>query len=67
VIFDDVLIEPGARVRRAIIDKACKILAGASIGYDHRMDKARGCTVTGSGIVVIPKGTEISANEPALL
>lgn len=67
VIFDDVLIEPGARLRRAIIDKECKIHAGASIGHNHQLDTARGCTVTDSGIVVIPKGTEIRRNEPSLL
>jgi glucose-1-phosphate adenylyltransferase len=66
VIFDDVFIEPGARIKRAIIDKECRIRAGASVGYNHEIDKARGCTITESGIVVIPKGTEISRNEPIL-
>lgn len=67
VIFDDVLIEPGARVRKAIIDKACVIRAGASIGYDPALDKARGCSLNNSGIVVVPKATEIRRNEPSLL
>ena len=34
VIFDDVIIEPGVKIRRAIIDKEARIQAGASIGYD---------------------------------
>ena len=62
VLFDDVFIEPGAKIKRAIIDKDCRIRAGASVGFDHALDKARGCTVTESGIVVIPKGTEIKNN-----
>lgn len=59
VIFDDVIIEPGARVRRAIIDKQSRIRAGASIGYDKEADKSKGCTISDSGIAVVPKGTEI--------
>lgn len=66
VIFDDVFVEPGARIKRAIIDKECRIRAGASIGYNHDIDKARGCTVTESGIVVVSKGMEINRNEPIL-
>lgn len=62
VVFDDVFIEPGAKIRRAIIDKECRVRAGAFIGFDQVLDKARGCTVTDSGIVVVPKGTEIRNN-----
>jgi glucose-1-phosphate adenylyltransferase len=60
VIFDDVIIEPGARVRQAIVDKESIIRAGASIGYDRETDKRRGCTISDNGIVVVPKGMEIS-------
>ncbi len=67
VIFDETLVEPGVRIKRAIVDKECKIRAGSSLGYNHEADKARGCTVTDSGIVVVPKGTEINRNEPCLL
>ncbi len=59
IIFDDVSIEPGARVRRAIVDKASRIQAGASLGYDREADKQRGCTISESGIVVVPKGSHI--------
>ena len=55
IVFDDVNIEPGARVRRAIIDKEARILAGASVGYDAEADRRRGCTITDSGIVVVPR------------
>jgi len=64
VIFDDVFVEPGARIRRAIVDKECLIHAGASIGHDLAADRQRGCTVTESGIVVVPKGTHISRFNP---
>ena len=60
IIFDDVNIEPRARVRRAIIDKETRIQAGTSIGYDPEADKRRGCTVSDTGIVVIPKGADIA-------
>ena len=60
VIFDDVVIDPGARVRRAIVDKESRIRAGASIGYDREADKERGFTISDNGIVVVPKGTDIS-------
>jgi len=56
IIFDDVNVEPGSRVRRAIVDKESRIQAGASIGYDHEADKRRGCTISESGVVVVPKG-----------
>jgi glucose-1-phosphate adenylyltransferase len=67
VIFDDVYIEPGARIRHAIIDKECRIQVGAIVGYDYATDKARGFTVTDSGIVVVPKGTIVKRWEPVLL
>ena len=66
VIFDDVIIEPAARIRRAIVDKESRIRAGASIGYDREADKSRGCTISDGSIVVIPKGTDISQTEPSL-
>jgi glucose-1-phosphate adenylyltransferase len=61
IIFDDVIIEPGARIRQAIIDKESRIHAGASLGYDHEADKRRGCTVSPSGVVVVPKGSNIKS------
>jgi len=66
VIFDDVVIEPGARVRRAIVDKESRIRAGALIGYDTEADKKRGCTISDNGIVVVPKRMDISRSGPQL-
>ncbi len=67
VIFDNVVIEPGANIRRAIVDKESRIRAGVSIGYDREADKRRGYTISDNGIVVVPKGTDISRSEPSLL
>ena len=66
VIFDDVIIEPGAKVRRAIVDKECRIRTGASLGYAPEADKSRGCTISDGGIVVVPKGTTTMRNEPSM-
>ncbi|MBI4304134.1 MAG: glucose-1-phosphate adenylyltransferase [Chloroflexi bacterium] len=64
IIFDDVIIEPYARVRRAIVDKEVRIQSGASVGYDHQADIKRGCTISEGGIVVVPRGVDISPVYP---
>ncbi len=60
IVFDEVSIEPHARVRRAIVDKHVRIQAGATVGYDHEADMRQGCTVSDTGIVVVPKGINIA-------
>jgi glucose-1-phosphate adenylyltransferase len=55
ILFEGVNIGRHARVRRAIIDKGAQIPERAEIGYDLDADRARGFTVTESGIVVIGK------------
>lgn len=59
ILFDNVTIEPGAKIRRAIIDKEARIRAGVSIGYDLEADRRRRCTVSDSGVVVIPKEMDV--------
>ncbi|NNG41074.1 glucose-1-phosphate adenylyltransferase [Flexivirga sp. ID2601S] len=61
VLMDNVDIGRHCRIRRAIIDKDVHVPAGASIGLDPEEDRARGFTVTDSGITVIGKGTVIEA------
>lgn len=61
VVLDDVIIEPNAMIKRAIIDKEVRIHVGASIGYDLKADRARGCTISDTGIVVVPKGIQVRA------
>jgi len=55
IIFDDVNIEPGARIKRAIIDTGVRIKSGVSIGYDLEVDVRKGCTMSNNGIVVVPE------------
>ncbi|PYH01869.1 glucose-1-phosphate adenylyltransferase [Arthrobacter stackebrandtii] len=60
VLLDKVTIGPGAVVRRAIIDKNVKVPAGATIGVDPDLDRARGFTITESGLTVLSKGQVVS-------
>ncbi len=60
VLLDKVTIGAGAVVRRAIIDKNVKVPAGATIGVDPDLDRARGFTITESGLTVLSKGQVVS-------
>ena len=60
VVFERARIGPNAVVRRAILDKDVVINEGASVGVDHEADRARGFTVTETGIVVVGKGVVVS-------
>jgi len=59
VVFERVRIMPNAVVRRAILDKDVVVEAGASVGVDHDADRARGFTVTETGITVVGKGVRV--------
>ena len=59
VLMDKVTIGEGAVVKRAIIDKNVKVPAGAAIGLDPELDRARGFKVTDSGITVLSKGQTV--------
>ncbi|MFZ2963960.1 MAG: sugar phosphate nucleotidyltransferase, partial [Rhodoglobus sp.] len=60
VVFERVKVGPNATVRRAILDKDVVIEDGASVGVDHEADRARGLTVTETGITVVGKGVVVS-------
>jgi glucose-1-phosphate adenylyltransferase len=60
VLLDNVEIGRHAVVRRAIVDKNVVIPEGARIGMDPEEDRARGLTVTESGLVVIGKGQKVT-------
>jgi glucose-1-phosphate adenylyltransferase len=59
VVFERAVIEPNAFVNRAILDKDVVVAEGASIGLDHDRDRARGFTVTESGLTVVGKGVHV--------
>ncbi|WP_024288624.1 glucose-1-phosphate adenylyltransferase [Cellulomonas sp. KRMCY2] len=61
VILDDTEVGRHAQVHRAIIDKNVVIEERARVGLDPEQDRARGFTVTESGITVVPKGTVVTA------
>ncbi|HEV7950105.1 MAG TPA: glucose-1-phosphate adenylyltransferase [Glaciihabitans sp.] len=60
VIFERVRIAPNATVRRAILDKDVVVAEGATVGVDADADRARGFTVTDTGITVVGKGVHVS-------
>jgi glucose-1-phosphate adenylyltransferase len=60
VLLDHVEVGRHAVVRRAIIDKNVVVPEGVRIGMDPEEDRARGLTVTDSGITVVGKGQLIS-------
>jgi glucose-1-phosphate adenylyltransferase len=59
VLMDKVQVGEGAVINRAILDKNVKVPAGAAIGLDPDLDRARGFKVTDSGITVLAKGQEV--------
>lgn len=64
VLFDNVTIGRNAVVRNAIIDKNVEVPQGATVGVDPEEDRARGFTVTPSGIVTVPKSFRFGGSEP---
>lgn len=61
ILFERARIEAGARVNRAVLDKNVVVEAGATVGIDHELDRARGFSVTESGITVVGKGVTVTA------
>jgi len=55
VLMDRVSIGRYCRIQNAIIDKNVDVPPHTEIGYDLEADRARGFTVTSSGVVVVPK------------
>ncbi len=60
VLMHEVIVGPGAVVRRAIVDKGVQIEAGAQVGVDPDADRER-FVVSDGGIVVIGKGQRVLA------
>jgi glucose-1-phosphate adenylyltransferase len=62
ILMPNVKIGRNSRIRRAIIDSGVQIPESSVIGYDADADRARGYTVTESGIVVVPAA--VGSQEP---
>ncbi len=58
ILLEGVDIGRHAKIRKAIIDKDVQIPPGTEIGY-HLDEDAKRFTVTGPGIVVVPKGIRL--------
>jgi glucose-1-phosphate adenylyltransferase len=67
VILSGCDIGRGAKLRRVLLDKNCKIEPGCVIGEDEAADRERFPFRTDSGIVVVPKGTLVPAKGPIVL
>ncbi|MCS6710649.1 glucose-1-phosphate adenylyltransferase [Brachybacterium sp. EF45031] len=59
VLMDGVQVGRHCHIHRAIIDKSVIVPPRTQIGLDPEFDRARGFTVTDSGITVLGKGTVI--------
>jgi len=59
VVMNNVRVGQHCVLRGAIVDKNVIITDGAQVGVNHEADKARGCTISEGGIVVVPKGKVI--------
>ncbi|WP_020681123.1 glucose-1-phosphate adenylyltransferase [Marinobacterium rhizophilum] len=60
--IDESVVLPGVevgnhcKIRKAIIDRGCKIPDGMVIGYDHDQDREKGFRVTDKGVVLVTRG-----------
>jgi glucose-1-phosphate adenylyltransferase len=59
ILMDDVVVERGAVVRNAILDKNVIVPSSVQIGVDLEHDAARGFTISPNGVVAIAKGATI--------
>ena len=59
ILFEGVDVGRRCRLKRVIVDKGVQIPPETEIGFDADADRARGFTVTDSGIVVIARGEDI--------
>ena len=62
IVLPNVVVGRYSRIRRAIIDSCASIPEGSVIGFDLEADRAKGYTVTESGIVVVPSDNGGIAN-----
>ncbi|STD08975.1 Glucose-1-phosphate adenylyltransferase [Dermatophilus congolensis] len=63
VLLDNVKVGRKATIRRAILDKNVVVEPGATVGVDPEVDRAAGWHVSDGGVVVVPKGAVVRAQE----
>jgi glucose-1-phosphate adenylyltransferase len=56
VILHNTRIGRHAVVQNAILDKNVVVEDGATVGFDHEQDQARGFTMSAGGVTVVGKG-----------
>jgi glucose-1-phosphate adenylyltransferase len=61
ILFENVEIGRGAKLRRVIVDKDVYIPQNIAIGFEHDLDRKRGFTVSEGGIVAVPKRENIES------
>jgi glucose-1-phosphate adenylyltransferase len=61
ILYDGVTVGRYARIRKAIIDKGVSIPEGMRIGYDADEDRRNGFSVSESGIVTVPRNSQLTA------
>ncbi|OFV93733.1 MAG: glucose-1-phosphate adenylyltransferase [Acidobacteria bacterium RIFCSPLOWO2_12_FULL_54_10] len=62
ILFPDVSVGRHSRLRRCIVDRDVMIPESIHIGFDLEQDRAKGYTVTESGIVVISRPSVLEEN-----
>ncbi len=67
VILSGCDVGAGAKLRKVLLDKNCKIDPGTHIGMDPDADRKRFPFITEAGIVVLPKGTHVPKDGPIQL
>jgi len=60
ILFNNVHVGAGAKLKRCIVDKHVRIPSGETIGYDLERDRQR-FTVTEKGVVVVSRRVDFSA------
>ncbi len=65
ILFDRVVVGPGAEVRRAILDKGVRVAPGARVGVDPDEDRARGFVVSDGGVTCVAKDVVVGDREGA--
>ena len=53
ILMPDVEVGRYSRIRRAILNTGVKLPESSTLGFDLEADRAKGCTVTEAGIVVV--------------